>query len=58
MCKNIIIDTDPGTDDALAIAMAYAFLKDNISAMVSTYGNVNGNQTYIKITCGAKRKNV
>ena len=61
MFKNIIIDTDPGTDDAVAIAAACAFFKDNICAMVSSYGNVDGEQTYfnlinlaglLKLECG------
>lgn len=43
---NIIIDTDPGTDDALAIAVASVWIKSGIRAMISTYGNVDGNQTY------------
>jgi inosine-uridine nucleoside N-ribohydrolase len=47
---DIIIDTDPGTDDAVAMAAAYAFFKDNIRAMISSYGNVNGEQTYINLT--------
>lgn len=43
---NIIIDTDPGTDDALALGVASVFFKDNIRAIISTYGNVDGEQTY------------
>lgn len=43
---NIIIDTDPGTDDAIALAFAATFFKKNISALISSYGNVNGEQTY------------
>ena len=43
---NIIIDTDPGTDDALALGVASVFFKDNIRAAISSYGNVDGEQTY------------
>ena len=43
---NIIIDTDPGTDDALVLGVASAFFKDNIRALISSYGNVDGDQTY------------
>ena len=43
---NIIIDTDPGTDDALALGVAAAYFKNNIRALISTYGNVDGEQTY------------
>ena len=42
---SIIIDTDPGTDDALALAVASVFFKDNIRAVISTFGNVDGEQT-------------
>ena len=43
---SIIIDTDPGTDDALALGVASVFFKDNIRAIISSYGNVDGEQTY------------
>ncbi len=43
---NLIIDTDPGTDDALAIAFGSVFLKPDIKAMISSYGNVSNEQTY------------
>lgn len=43
---HIIIDIDPGTDDTIALALASTFLKRNISALISSYGNVNGEQTY------------
>lgn len=43
---NIIIDTDPGTDDLLAIALCTILFKNNICAMISSFGNVNGIQTY------------
>ena len=46
---NIIIDTDPGTDDALALGAAAVFFKDNIRALVSTYGNVDGEQAYTNL---------
>lgn len=43
---NLIIDTDPGTDDALAIAFGTAFFKQDIKAIISSYGNVSNEQTY------------
>ncbi|MCL2775469.1 MAG: nucleoside hydrolase [Oscillospiraceae bacterium] len=46
---NIIIDTDPGTDDALALGIASVFFKDNIRAVISTYGNTYGEQTYCNL---------
>ena len=47
----VIIDTDPGTDDALALAAASVFLKDRLKIFVSSYGNVNGEKTF-KNLCG------
>lgn len=43
---NIIIDTDPGTDDAVAIALASVELKEHIIGLISSYGNVDGYKTY------------
>lgn len=43
---HIVIDTDPGTDDTIALALASTFFKKSISALISSYGNVNGEQTY------------
>lgn len=45
----LIIDADPGTDDAIALAVASVFFKNNIRAMLSSYGNVNGEQTYYNL---------
>ncbi len=38
--KNIIIDCDPGTDDALALLLASVYGKERVLCLVSTYGNV------------------
>jgi len=46
---NIIIDTDPGTDDALALGVAAFYFKENIRALISSYGNVEGEQTYFNL---------
>lgn len=42
----IVIDTDPGTDDALALALASVYFKNEICAIISSYGNVGGIQTF------------
>jgi len=49
---NILIDTDPGTDDALALGVASVFFRDNINnirAIISSYGNVDGEKTYMNM---------
>jgi len=46
---NIIIDTDPGSDDALALGVASVFFKNNIRAIIATYGNVDAEQTYSNV---------
>ncbi len=43
---HIVIDTDPGTDDSLALAIGSVYFKNKISAIISSYGNVDGVQTY------------
>ena len=40
MTKRIIIDTDPGVDDALAILLALAFPEIRLEALTTTQGNV------------------
>ncbi len=44
--RNIIVDTDPGTDDSLALALASVFFRGHVQSVISTYGNVNGEQTH------------
>ena len=55
---NIIIDTDPGTDDTIALAFAATFFKENISALISSYGNVDGEQTYSNLNKLAQILNI
>lgn len=43
--KRIIIDCDPGIDDALAIMMAYMHSETEIEAITTVSGNVNVDQT-------------
>ena len=43
--RNIIISTDPGSDDALAIAMALQDPRINILGITTTFGNVPLQQT-------------
>lgn len=38
-CNKIIIDCDPGTDDAIALALASVLMKSRIIGMISSYGN-------------------
>ena len=40
MTKRIIIDTDPGVDDALAILLALASPEIQLEALTTTQGNV------------------
>lgn len=44
--KNIIIDCDPGTDDAIALALASSLMKNKIIGMVSSYGNTTLSNTH------------
>lgn len=39
--KNVIIDTDGGVDDALAIYMALSTPHCNVIAITTTFGNVS-----------------
>lgn len=50
--RNIIIDCDPGIDDAVAISLAYAF-EDKLNILGIT--TVAGNQTIEKVTSNALR---
>lgn len=43
--KNVIIDTDPGIDDFLAIAVAQASNDINLIALTTVFGNVEVEQT-------------
>ena len=43
---NIIVDTDPGTDDSIALAVAAVYFKADLCALISSYGNVDGNKTH------------
>ena len=66
---HLLADTDPGTDDAIALAVASVYFKDSISAMISTYGNTVNDTTFAnlvnlnsllgintKVICGANQK--
>ena len=44
--RNIIIDCDPGTDDALALALASVYMKENIICLLSSYGNAALDNTH------------
>lgn len=44
--RNIIIDCDPGTDDALALALASVYMKENIICLFSSYGNAALDNTH------------
>lgn len=50
--RNIIIDCDPGHDDALSIMMASAY-KDKLNTLAVT--TVGGNQTLDKVTANAQK---
>lgn len=55
---DIIIDCDPGQDDAIAILMAINSQNLNILGITTVAGNVNGEQTYINAMniCGFANK--
>ena len=44
MAQKIIIDTDPGIDDAMAIHMAFADPQLDIVGLTTVFGNVTGKQ--------------
>ena len=59
--ESIIIDCDPGQDDAIAILMAIASDCLNILGITTVAGNVEGEQTYInamKVCACAKRSDI
>lgn len=61
MKTDIIIDCDPGQDDAIAILMAINSQNLNILGITTVAGNVNGEQTYLNAMniCGfANRANI
>lgn len=41
----IILDTDPGLDDAVALLVLSAFAKDRLDTVISSYGNVSLDHT-------------
>jgi len=55
---NIIIDTDPGTDDAIALLAASVYFGSNICALVSSYGNTVGEQTYANLVMLSRLLNI
>ena len=55
---NIIIDTDPGTDDAIALLAASIYFGSNIRALVSSYGNTTGKQAYINLVALSSLLNI
>lgn len=46
---NLIVDTDPGTDDAIALSVASVYMHEEIKLLISSFGNVDGNQAYINL---------
>lgn len=52
--RKIIIDTDPGVDDAFALFLGHCYLQDEIIALTTTAGNVGIKQT-TKNTLGLKK---
>lgn len=45
MNNKIILDTDPGIDDAIAIIVLLSYLKDDVELILSTYGNISVEDT-------------
>ncbi|MBN9108187.1 MAG: nucleoside hydrolase [Pseudonocardia sp.] len=45
----MIIDTDPGVDDAFAIVLALCSPEVDVRAVVATYGNVGREQTFVNL---------
>ncbi len=52
--RNIIIDCDPGTDDALALLLASVTLRERLLCLLSTYGNAALSHTHGNL-CGIAR---
>lgn len=44
--RKIMIDCDPGTDDALALLLASVYLRERLLCFVSTYGNTTLSHTH------------
>lgn len=45
MQNKIILDTDPGIDDAIAIIVLLSYLKENVELILSSYGNISVDNT-------------
>lgn len=45
MQNKIILDTDPGIDDAIAIIVLLSYLKENVELILSSYGNISVENT-------------
>lgn len=43
--NKIILDTDPGIDDAIAIIVLLSYLNDNVELILSSYGNISVENT-------------
>lgn len=43
---NLILDTDMGTDDVIALGLLNEFYAKNLKVVISSYGNVEGKQAY------------
>lgn len=57
-CGGIVVDTDPGIDDAVALALLIALAKDRVQGVTVTYGNCTvqwaaANAAAILTLCGA-----
>ena len=46
----LFISADPGTDDALMLALAAAFCKDKVKALLASYGNVDAERSFHNMT--------
>jgi len=47
--RKIIIDCDPGTDDAIALLLASVYLREEILCVLSSYGNSPSENTYANL---------
>ena len=54
MAQKIIIDTDPGIDDAMAIHMAFADPRLDVVGLTTVFGNVTGKQATRNALCLAE----
>ncbi len=57
-CNKIIIDCDPGTDDAIALALASVLMKSRIIGMISSYGNTILSNTHRNLVDIAELLNI